>query len=100
MTDDTAPDWQEWLRRWDVMQTAYLPFREERFTVMFDAVEALVGDKFVAVDLASWSRSHQSATARALSACPQCGGGLRSSIACARARGAWHSGRSPALGRG
>ncbi len=53
MTDDAVPDWQEWLRRWDVMQTAYLPFREERFTVMLDAVEALVGGEFVAVDLAS-----------------------------------------------
>ena len=49
----TTPDWQEWLRRWDTMQTAYLPFREERFTIMLDAVEALVGQEFVALDLAS-----------------------------------------------
>lgn len=55
MADDTllAPDWRDWLHRWDTMQTAYLPFREERFTIMLDAVEALVGQEFVAIDLAS-----------------------------------------------
>jgi SAM-dependent methyltransferase len=55
MADDTllAPDWRDWLHRWDSMQAAYLPFREERFSIMLDAVEALVGQEFVAVDLAS-----------------------------------------------
>ena len=38
MSEDATPDWQEWLGRWDAMQMAYLPFREDRFTVMLDAV--------------------------------------------------------------
>jgi SAM-dependent methyltransferase len=46
-------DWPQWLRRWDAMQTAYLPFREERFAVMLDALDGLVGPRFVAIDLAS-----------------------------------------------
>lgn len=46
-------DWKYWLGRWDAMQTAYLPFREERFAVMLDAVEVLIGQEFVAIDLAS-----------------------------------------------
>jgi SAM-dependent methyltransferase len=55
MKDDTAttPNWHEWLTRWDSMQTAYLPFREARFAVMLDAVEVLIGQEFLAVDLAS-----------------------------------------------
>jgi Methyltransferase domain len=46
-------DWQHWIGRWDAMQSAYLPFREERFAIMFDTLEALVGDEIVAIDLAS-----------------------------------------------
>jgi hypothetical protein len=46
-------DWTGWLGRWDAMQTAYLPLREQRFEIMLDALEALVGQRFVAVDLAS-----------------------------------------------
>jgi SAM-dependent methyltransferase len=49
-------DWAAWLRRWDAQQTFYLPMREERFEVMFDALEATVGSEtngaFVALDLA------------------------------------------------
>lgn len=54
MTNEVAtiPEWNTWLGRWDAMQTAYLPFREQRFTVMLDAVETLVGDEFLAIDLA------------------------------------------------
>ncbi|HEY7094935.1 MAG TPA: class I SAM-dependent methyltransferase, partial [Ktedonobacterales bacterium] len=52
----TQVDWQEWIRRWDAMQTAYLPYREERFTVMLDVVAELIdqrqGQEFVALDLA------------------------------------------------
>jgi trans-aconitate methyltransferase len=48
-----SADWHEWLRRWDAMQTAYLPYREQRFAIMLDAVQALVGQEFIAVDLAS-----------------------------------------------
>jgi SAM-dependent methyltransferase len=46
-------DWHEWLRRWDRQQTRYLPFREERFAAMFDALEALLPPDFVALDLGS-----------------------------------------------
>jgi trans-aconitate methyltransferase len=50
---DHAPvDWHSWLRRWDVQQTGYLPHREARFTAMFDVLEALLPDEFVALDLA------------------------------------------------
>jgi trans-aconitate methyltransferase len=45
-------DWHSWLRRWDVQQTGYLPDREARFTAMFDVLEALLPDEFVALDLA------------------------------------------------
>lgn len=44
-------DWQEWLRRWDRQQTGYLPYREERFEAIFDALEALLPPDFVALDL-------------------------------------------------
>jgi SAM-dependent methyltransferase len=44
-------DWHEWLSRWDRQQTRYLPFREERFGAMFDAVEGLLPPDFVALDL-------------------------------------------------
>jgi trans-aconitate methyltransferase len=46
-------DWPNWLRRWDAMQTAYLPFREARFSVMLDVLAELLPERFVAVDLAS-----------------------------------------------
>ena len=48
----TAVDWQSWLRRWDAQQTAYLPDREARFTAMLDVLDVLLGEQFVAVDLA------------------------------------------------
>src|SRR5262249_19184882 len=34
------------------MQTAYLPFREERFAIILDVVEQVLGESFVALDLA------------------------------------------------
>lgn len=49
--DAQAIDWHEWLRRWDRQQARYLPYREERFDAMFDAVEALLPPDFVALDL-------------------------------------------------
>jgi SAM-dependent methyltransferase len=53
VADAQAPiDWQDWLRRWDVQQTGYVPEREQRFTVMFDALAALLPEAFVALDLA------------------------------------------------
>ena len=44
-------DWKDWLRRWDVQQTGYLPDREGRFTIMFDALSVLLPPDFVALDL-------------------------------------------------
>ena len=49
--NDDAIDWGDWLRRWDRQQTRYVPFREERFNAMFDAMEALLPPDFVALDL-------------------------------------------------
>jgi len=45
-------EWQHWLRRWDAMQMVYIPDRETRFAVMFDAIEAALPASFVALDLA------------------------------------------------
>jgi trans-aconitate methyltransferase len=45
-------DWAAWLRRWDAQQEGYVPEREARFTVMLDALAALLPESFVAVDLA------------------------------------------------
>ncbi len=45
-------DWQQWQNSWDRQQEWYLPDREERFRVMLDAVEALVGDRPRVLDLA------------------------------------------------
>ena len=48
----TSVDWHQWLERWDVQQTGYLPDREARFTAMLDVLEVLLPATFVAVDLA------------------------------------------------
>jgi SAM-dependent methyltransferase len=45
-------DWRDWLRRWDAQQVGYVPEREARFTVLFDALAALLPASFVALDLA------------------------------------------------
>jgi len=45
-------NWQQWLQRWDVQQTGYLPHRETRFSAMFDVLEVLLPPDFVAIDLA------------------------------------------------
>ena len=53
-TAEAAPvNWRRWIERWDAMQTAYLPYREERFTVMLGVLDNLMAESFVAVDLAS-----------------------------------------------
>ena len=44
--------WAEWLRRWDAQQEGYVPAREARFSVMFDALAQLLPSSFVALDLA------------------------------------------------
>jgi hypothetical protein len=46
-----AIDWHAWLQRWDAMMTGYWPDREDRFGAMLDALDALAGDTFVALDL-------------------------------------------------
>ncbi|MEU6310127.1 class I SAM-dependent methyltransferase [Streptomyces sp. NPDC047014] len=56
MTDTTAAtgttDWQAWQDSWDRQQEWYMPDREERFRVMLDMVEALVGPTPRVLDLA------------------------------------------------
>jgi SAM-dependent methyltransferase len=52
----TAPvagaDWRAWQESWDRQQEWYLPDREERFRVMLDMVEAVVGPEPRVLDLA------------------------------------------------
>ncbi|MGD3105691.1 class I SAM-dependent methyltransferase [Streptomyces sp. YGL11-2] len=45
-------DWQTWQDSWDRQQEWYMPDREERFRVMLDMVEALVGPAPRVLDLA------------------------------------------------
>ncbi|MET9700592.1 class I SAM-dependent methyltransferase [Streptomyces sp. NPDC006529] len=53
MTDAvTGADWQAWQDSWDRQQEWYLPDREERFRVMLDMVEAVVGTAPRVLDLA------------------------------------------------
>lgn len=48
----TGTDWQSWQRSWDRQQEWYMPDREERFRVMLDMVEAVVGPEPRVLDLA------------------------------------------------
>ncbi|MGW0860612.1 class I SAM-dependent methyltransferase [Streptomyces sp. NPDC002690] len=58
MTDtrvtDTAAgtDWRSWQESWDRQQEWYMPDREERFRIMLDMVEAVVGPEPSVLDLA------------------------------------------------
>ncbi|OEJ25069.1 methyltransferase [Streptomyces agglomeratus] len=45
-------DWAAWQESWDRQQEWYMPDREERFRVMLDMVEALVGPEPRVLDLA------------------------------------------------
>ncbi|MGW0710610.1 class I SAM-dependent methyltransferase [Streptomyces sp. NPDC002643] len=45
-------DWRAWQESWDRQQEWYMPDREERFRVMLDLVEALVGPEPRVLDLA------------------------------------------------
>ncbi len=45
-------NWHEWMQRWDKQQSGYLPDREQRFTAMLDVLEALLPERFLALDLA------------------------------------------------
>ncbi|MFJ4643266.1 class I SAM-dependent methyltransferase [Streptomyces bobili] len=51
-TTSTGTDWQAWQESWDRQQEWYMPDREERFRVMLDMVEALVGPTPRVLDLA------------------------------------------------
>ncbi|MET7654365.1 class I SAM-dependent methyltransferase, partial [Streptomyces sp. NPDC005486] len=48
----TGTDWAAWQRSWDRQQEWYMPDREERFRIMIDLVEALVGPAPRVLDLA------------------------------------------------
>ncbi|WP_371612788.1 class I SAM-dependent methyltransferase [Streptomyces clavifer] len=48
----TGTDWQSWQQSWDRQQEWYMPDREERFRVMLDMVEAVVGPEPRVLDLA------------------------------------------------
>ncbi|MEU3426775.1 class I SAM-dependent methyltransferase [Streptomyces gardneri] len=48
----TGTDWADWQQSWDRQQEWYMPDREERFRVMLDMVEGLVGPKPRVLDLA------------------------------------------------
>ncbi|MFF8508288.1 class I SAM-dependent methyltransferase [Streptomyces sp. NPDC015492] len=48
----TGTDWAAWQQSWDRQQEWYMPDREERFRVMLDMVEALVGPRPRVLDLA------------------------------------------------
>ncbi|MFD7478528.1 class I SAM-dependent methyltransferase [Streptomyces sp. NPDC059837] len=51
-THGNGADWHAWQRSWDRQQEWYMPDREERFRVMLDMVEALVGPEPRVLDLA------------------------------------------------
>ncbi|MET9891234.1 class I SAM-dependent methyltransferase [Streptomyces sp. NPDC006465] len=52
MAIGTGTDWHAWQRSWDRQQEGYMPDREDRFRVMLDMVEALVGPTPRVLDLA------------------------------------------------
>jgi SAM-dependent methyltransferase len=66
ITTATA-DWHAWQESWDRQQEWYLPDREERFRIMLDMVEALVGTAPRVLDLACGTGS---ITARLLARFP------------------------------
>ncbi|MEV3950007.1 class I SAM-dependent methyltransferase [Streptomyces halstedii] len=47
-----STDWRSWQESWDRQQEWYMPDREERFRVMLDMVEAVVGPAPRVLDLA------------------------------------------------
>ncbi|MFE9682891.1 class I SAM-dependent methyltransferase [Streptomyces sp. NPDC002701] len=68
MTTTLGSDWHAWQESWDRQQECYLPDREERFRVMLDMVEALVGPEPRVLDLACGTGS---ITARLLERFPK-----------------------------
>ncbi|MEU8929961.1 methyltransferase domain-containing protein [Streptomyces sp. NPDC048409] len=51
-TTTTGADWRAWQESWDRQQEWYMPDREDRFRIMLDMVEALVGTAPRILDLA------------------------------------------------
>lgn len=45
-------NWTNWLERWDIQQSGYLPDREGRFQAMLDVLDVVCEGEFVALDLA------------------------------------------------
>lgn len=68
MATGVGTDWQAWQESWDRQQEWYMPDREERFRVMLDMVEALVGPRPRVLDLACGTGS---ITARLLARFPE-----------------------------
>ncbi|MFS4093346.1 methyltransferase domain-containing protein [Streptomyces sp. AF1A] len=68
MTTSTGTDWTAWQESWDRQQEWYMPDREERFRIMLDMVEALVGTAPRVLDLACGTGS---ITARLLARFPR-----------------------------
>ncbi|CAM5585568.1 class I SAM-dependent methyltransferase [Streptomyces fumanus] len=66
-TTTTGADWGAWQKSWDRQQEWYMPDREERFRIMLDMVEALVGRTPRVLDLACGTGS---ITARLLARFP------------------------------
>lgn len=50
---DSRIDWRHWRDRWEAQQAAYTVDWEDRFTIMLDALDALLPEDFVAIDRAS-----------------------------------------------
>ncbi|NEB10047.1 class I SAM-dependent methyltransferase [Streptomyces coelicoflavus] len=67
-TTAAGADWQAWQQSWDRQQEWYMPDREERFRIMLDMVEALVGPAPRVLDLACGTGT---ITARLLARFPQ-----------------------------
>ncbi len=68
MTTSAGTDWAAWQESWDRQQEWYMPDREERFRIMLDMVEALVGTAPRVLDLACGTGS---ITARLLRRFPE-----------------------------
>ncbi|WP_221347991.1 class I SAM-dependent methyltransferase [Streptomyces beigongshangae] len=68
MTTALGSDWHAWQESWDRQQEWYMPDREERFRIMLDMVEALVGPEPRVLDLACGTGS---ITARLLERFPK-----------------------------
>jgi SAM-dependent methyltransferase len=92
-------DWRDWLRRWDAQQVGYVPEREARFTMLFDALSALLPASFVALDPRLRAGLDQSAVARPLPRRTRDRGGHRSGDAGHRAGCARYGRWPPALDR-